>query len=101
MDVSGTYDEHFTYCATARKQDIRRSMRDLFLRGEATSYDATGHDWLLGVKASADRDAEECRANLFSGAFRRAEIHDDPGSADQMLFCAAVIAVFGPRGLLF
>jgi hypothetical protein len=84
------------------KRQIRAEFVALYVRSEPAPYDVTGHDWLLRLVASAEREgAEQVAHDLIRGAWRREELHDDWGSGAQMRFAADVLLAHGARGLLF
>ena len=99
MDCDAVLTEYRERMPRMSKREVRSHMRTLCLR--QPQYERS-NDYLLHLKARAEEvGAEEVSNNLYRGAWRRAERHDDPGSADQMLFCCAVLDHFGPVGLTF
>ena len=95
------------------KREIRQALRELHLGNE------DGLFYLAELRGAAERselemirngvsveEAHEEAAwglanNLRQGAERRLNLHDDPGSAEQMHFCADVVMAHGVRGLAF
>jgi hypothetical protein len=57
--------------------------------------------YLLAVKREAESDLDYTIQALLSSAWRRSEVHDDPGSAAELCHTAAILRVFGPKGLTF
>jgi hypothetical protein len=102
-NIDALYEDACSSVGQHSKAEVRRTMKGLYLRDpRGVAGDSTGHDWLLAIKAEAERDGTNAMIrSLLTAAFRRDALHDDPISADQMVYCAAVLTTFGPRGLTF
>lgn len=83
--------------AQMSKREVRQMFRELGI-----VHDGEDRWYLQGLRGSCERRGDdEVIIDLITGGLRRLHVHDDPGSADQMLFCAEVIRIFGARGLGF
>lgn len=92
MNANEVYSEYREQIAHQNKATIRRRFADLYI----------SRDYLRAIRARVEAVGHTEVANsLHQGAWRRINLHDDYGSADQMLFVEAVLDCFGIAGLRF